>query len=160
MKRRDDESSLSDALTPKIKETRLAGKMRTYLWVCLSTSYPHPPTWSSPCFCEKKSAWTKENGMNRCGLYYPLFSHLDALLWCLYVCSQASSSMRRRFRVALPKLLTVWKEFLELFARLQTRDISDMPPNPFTWRWQFFLLAEKNKHKISSVRVCGRGFFV
>ena len=43
VKRRDEESSLSDALTPKIKETRLAGKMRTYLWVCLSTSYPHPP---------------------------------------------------------------------------------------------------------------------
>ena len=54
VKRRDEESSLSDALTPKIKETRLAGKMRTYLWVCLSTPYPHPLTSSSPCFCEKK----------------------------------------------------------------------------------------------------------
>ena len=38
--------------------------------------------------------------MNRCGTYYPLSSHLDALLWCLYVFSQASSSQRRRFRVA------------------------------------------------------------
>ena len=37
------------------------------------------------------------------------------------------------------------KSFLELFARLQTRDISDMSPNRFTWRWQFFLLAEKKK---------------
>ena len=80
VKRRDEESSLSDALTPKIKETRLAGKMRTYLWVCLSTPYPHPLTSSSPCFCEKKSAWIQENGMNRCGTYYPLFSHLDASL--------------------------------------------------------------------------------
>ena len=26
------------------------------------------------------------------------------------------------------------KSFLELFARLQTKDISDMSPNPFTWR--------------------------
>ena len=37
--------------------------------------------------------------------------------------------------------------FLELFARLQTRDINDMSPNPFTWRWKFFLLAEKKKKK-------------
>ena len=35
------------------------------------------------------------------------------------------------------------KSFLELFTRLQTRDISDMSPNPFMWRWQFLLLAEK-----------------
>ena len=34
VKRRDEESSLSDTLTPKIKITRLAGKMRTYLWAC------------------------------------------------------------------------------------------------------------------------------
>ena len=54
VKRRDEESSLSDASTPKMRETRLAGKMRTYLWVCLSTPYPHPPSSCSPCFCEKK----------------------------------------------------------------------------------------------------------
>ena len=53
----------------------------------------------------KKSAWIQENGMNRCGTYYPLFSHLDALLRCLYICNQARSSQRRRFRVALSKLL-------------------------------------------------------
>ena len=34
MKRRDEESSPSDALTPKEKKTRLAGKIRTYLWAC------------------------------------------------------------------------------------------------------------------------------
>ena len=33
--------------------------------------------------------------MNRCGTYYPLFSHLDASLRCLYVCSQARSSQRK-----------------------------------------------------------------
>ena len=37
------------------------------------------------------------------------------------------------------------KSFLEFFARLQSRDINDMSPNPFTWRLQFFLLAEKKK---------------
>ena len=53
---------------------------------------PPPPTPSSPCFCEKKSAWTKENGMNRC------FAVMS------YICSQARSSQRRRCKVALPKL--------------------------------------------------------
>ena len=33
VKRRDEESSPSDALTPKKRKTRLAGKMRTHLWV-------------------------------------------------------------------------------------------------------------------------------
>ena len=42
--------------------------------------------------------------------------------------------------------------FLELFARLHTRDINGMSPNPF------FLLVEKKK-KISSVRVCRQGIF-
>ena len=83
--------------------------------------------------------------MNRCGAYNSLTPHLDALLWCRYVCSQARSSQRRRFRVALLKLLIVWKSFLELFARLQTIDINGMSPNPITWRWKFFLLAEKKE---------------
>ena len=33
VKRRDEESSPSDALTPKERKTRSAGKMRTHLWV-------------------------------------------------------------------------------------------------------------------------------
>ena len=41
VKRLDEESSPSDALTPKIRKTRLAGKMRTYLWACPLT--PRPP---------------------------------------------------------------------------------------------------------------------
>ena len=86
VKRRDEESSPSDALTPKIKKTRLTGKMRTYLWAC--PLIPGPPTLRT---------------------YYPLFFHLDVLLCCLHVFSQARSSQRRRFRVALPKLLIVWK---------------------------------------------------
>ena len=92
--------------------------------------------------------------MNRCGTYYPLSPHLDTLLWCHYVFSQARSSQRWRFRVVLPKLLNAWKRvFLELFARLQTRDISDMSPNPFTWWWQFFLLAESTRHLSAYVGV-------
>ena len=42
VKRRDEESSLSDALTPKKRKTRLAGKMRTYLWACPLTATPQP----------------------------------------------------------------------------------------------------------------------
>ena len=34
VKRRDEESSPSDALAPKKRKTRLAGKIRTYLWAC------------------------------------------------------------------------------------------------------------------------------
>ena len=107
---------------------------------------PHPPT---PTFLSlllwNKSAWIQENGMSRCGTYYPLSCHLYAFRWCLYVFSQARSSQRRRFRVALSKLLIVWKRVF--FARLQTRDINGMSPNPFTWRWQFFLLVEKKKKR-------------
>ena len=47
VKRRDKESSPSDALTPKKTKTRLAGKMRTYLWMCPFTFTPHPLTPSS-----------------------------------------------------------------------------------------------------------------
>ena len=39
VKRCDEESSPSDALTPKKRKTRLAGKMRTHLWV-----WPFIPT--------------------------------------------------------------------------------------------------------------------
>ena len=41
---------------------------------------------------------------------------------------------RRRFRVAVPKLLIVKKKkgVVELFARLQTRDINGVSLNPVT----------------------------
>ena len=53
VKRRDEESSPSDALTPKKRKTRLAGKMRTYLWArpLTANSQPHLPF---PCFCKIK----------------------------------------------------------------------------------------------------------
>ena len=50
---RNEESSPCDVLTPKEKKTRLAGKMRTYLWACPLTPTPQPQL-SSPCFCEIK----------------------------------------------------------------------------------------------------------
>ena len=46
VKRRDEESSPSDALTPKKRKTRLAGKMRTHLWVwplILTTAHTPQP---------------------------------------------------------------------------------------------------------------------
>ena len=109
---------------------------------------PYPPVPSSPSLLLwNKSAWIQENGVNRCGTYYLLSSHLYAFLWWLYVLSQARRFQRRRFRVALSKFLIVWKRVFELFARLQTRDINGMSPNPFTWRWQFFLLVEKKSRR-------------
>ena len=60
-----------------------------------------------------------------------------------------------------PSCLLYGKIFLELFVRLQTRDINGISPNPFTWWWQFFLVARKKKKNMtSSVRVCGCAFFV
>ena len=43
-------------------------------------SIPPNPIFLFPDFVKNKSAWIQENGMNRCGAYYPLFSHLEALL--------------------------------------------------------------------------------
>ena len=54
---------------------------------------PHPPNpiFLFPAFYNK-NAWIQKNGMNRCGTYYPLSSHLDILLCCLNVFSYARSS--------------------------------------------------------------------
>ena len=53
VKGRDEEPSPRDALTPKKKNTCLAGEMRTYLWACplIPTSQPHI---SFLCFCKIK----------------------------------------------------------------------------------------------------------
>ena len=53
VERRNEESSPSDALTPKKRKTRLTGKMRTYLWVCPLTPTPQPHL-PFPCFCKIK----------------------------------------------------------------------------------------------------------
>ena len=156
--RRDEESSPSDALTLKKRKTRLAGTMRTYLWACPLTPTPktHLPF---PCFCKikvrgsSKMAWIDAVRTTRNPLILMLCC--DVFMFLVKQVVPSDEDLKWLYPSCL-----LYEEFLQLFARLQTRDISDMPPNPFTWRWQFFLLAEKNKHKISSVRVCGRGFFV
>ena len=62
VKRRKEESSPKDALTPKKGKTHFAGKMRTYLWACPVTPTPQPDL-SSPCLCKinmrgfSKMAW-------------------------------------------------------------------------------------------------------
>ena len=53
VKRCDQESSPGDALTPKKRKTRLAGKMRTYLWACPLTATPQPHL-PFPWFCKIK----------------------------------------------------------------------------------------------------------
>ena len=53
MEGRNEESSPRDVLTPKKKKTRLAGKMRTYLWAYPLTPTPQPHL-PSPCFCKVK----------------------------------------------------------------------------------------------------------
>ena len=49
VKRREEESSPKDALTPKEGKTRFSGKMRTYLWACPVTPTPNP-IFLSPAF--------------------------------------------------------------------------------------------------------------
>ena len=51
VKRREEESSPKDALTPKEGKTRFAGKMRTYLWACPVTPTPQPHL-PFPCLCK------------------------------------------------------------------------------------------------------------
>ena len=53
VKRCDEESSPGNALTPKKRKTRLAGKMRTYLWACPLTANPQPHL-PFPWFCKIK----------------------------------------------------------------------------------------------------------
>ena len=53
VKRRDEESSPCDALTPKKRKSGFAGKMRTYLWACPLTPTPQPHL-PSPCLCKIK----------------------------------------------------------------------------------------------------------
>ena len=53
VKRRDEESSPSDALISKKRKTRFAGKMRTNLWACPITPTPQTHL-TSPCLCKIK----------------------------------------------------------------------------------------------------------
>ena len=161
VKLRDEESSPSDALTSKKQKTRLTGKARTYLWACPLPPPPPPqPHLPFPCFFKikvrgsSKLAWIDAVRTTRYSLILMLCC--DVFTFAVKQVVPSDEDLEWLYL----SCLLYEKSFLELFARLQTRDISDMLPNPFTWRWQFFLLAEKNKHKISSVRVCGRGFFV
>ena len=50
---RNENSSPRDVLTPKKKKTRLAGKMRIYLWACPLTPTPQPHL-PFPRFCKIK----------------------------------------------------------------------------------------------------------
>ena len=77
MKRRDKESSPSDALAPKKRKTRLAGKVRTYLWACRQLP-PLNPIVLPTAIVKKKMRGSQSNGMNRCDTRYLLSSHLDA----------------------------------------------------------------------------------
>ena len=54
----------------------------------------------------------------------------------------------------LMRLYMLFRYFLQLFARLQTLDINGMSPNPITWRWKFFLLAEKKEIFCSRMWAC------
>ena len=76
VKRRDEESSPSDALTPKKRRTRLAGNIRTYLWVCRQLPPLNPIV--LPTAFVNKNARIQQNGMNRYDTRYLLSSHLDA----------------------------------------------------------------------------------
>ena len=80
VKRRNEEPSLSDALTIKKRINHFTGKMRTYLWACLLTTTATPnPIFSPPGFLNK-NAWIQQNGVNSSDKYCSLSPHLDAFL--------------------------------------------------------------------------------
>ena len=94
VKRCDEESSPGNALTPKKRKTRLAGKMRTYLWACPLTATPQPHL-PFPWFCKikmclsSKMAWIDAVRSTR----YPFILILCCDVFMFLV-------KRRRFRVA------------------------------------------------------------
>ena len=120
--------------------------MGTYLWACPLTPIPQPHL-PSPCFCEikmrgsKKMAWIDAVRTTR----YPLISMLFCDVFMCLVKQGVPSDDDLEW--LYPSFLLYEKEFLELLARLQTRDINGLSPNPFTWRWQFFLLVEKKSRR-------------
>ena len=107
-----------------------------------------------------KNGWIQQNGMNSCDTHHSLSPHLDVLLWCLYVFSQGRIFQWRRFRVALPKLLIVWKIFFSSFSLDCKEEIEivghqiRLPGDDNFSAWQ------KKRNKKSSVRICGRAYFV
>ena len=141
MKGRDEESSPSDASIPKER-----GKMRTCLWACplTPTPQPHHP---SPCLCKinmrgsSKVAWIDAIRTTR----YPLILMLCCDVFIFGVKQGVPSNEDLEW--PYPSCLLYGKEVLKLFARSQSWDINGRSPNPFTRRWQFFLLARKKKQK-------------
>ena len=63
VKRRKEESSLSDVLTPKKGKTRFESNMRTYLWVCPLTP-SHQPHLPSSCLCKIKIHGSRKMALN------------------------------------------------------------------------------------------------
>ena len=153
----NEESSPSDVLTPKKKKTRLAGKMRTYLWACPLTPTPQPHL-PSLCFCEikvrgsRKMAWIDAVRTT----HYSLILMLRCDVFTFVVKQEVPNDEDVEWLYT--SCLFYEKSFLELFARLQTRDISDMSSNTFTWRWQFFLLAGKKSTRYLLFAYVGVGF--
>ena len=108
--RRDEESSPSDALTLKKRKTRLAGKMRTYLWPCPLTPNPPPnPIFLFPCFYKikmrvsSKMAWIDAVRTTRHSLI--LILCCDAIM-CLVKWGVPSDEDLEWF---YPSLLNAWK---------------------------------------------------
>ena len=116
---------------------------------------PHLPF---PRFCKikvrgsRKMAWIDAVRTTR----YPLISLLSCdVFMCLGKQGVPSNEDLERL---YPSFLLYEKYFLELFARLHTRDINGMSPNPFTWRWQFFLLVEKKSRRYLLSAYVGKDF--
>ena len=111
VKHRDEESSPSDALTPKKRKTRLPGKRRRILWVCRQLP-PLNPIVLPKAFVKikmrgsSKMAWIDVIRTTR----YPLILILCCDVFIFVVKHEVPK--RRRFRVAVPKLLIVWNRVL------------------------------------------------
>ena len=133
MKRRNKESSPSDALTPKKRD-----KIRTCLCACPLTPTPQPHL-SAPCLCKIKMCRSIKMAMifairTTC---YPLILMLCCNVFIFVVKQGVPSDEGLEWPYQSCLLYTKYT-FFRLFARLQSRDINGMSPNLLTWRWQFF----------------------
>ena len=159
VKHRDEELSLSDPLTPKKEKTCLSGRMRVYLWAYLVTPTPQPHLLSSR-LCKikmcgsSKLAWIVAIRTTR----YPLILTLCCDVF-MFVVKQGVPN-DKDLEWLYPSCLLYGKDFLKLFVRSQSRDINGMSPNSFMWRWQFLLLAGKNRIINSLFSYVGVDFFV
>ena len=72
-------------------------------------------------------------------------THYPLLSWCFAVILSKEFQVTKIYSGFNQVSYCMQNISLQLFTRLQSRDMNGMSPNPLTWRWQVFFLAKKKK---------------